>query len=489
MKTKVFSFLIWIPLIANLFYKENLGLNTLIASVVSIGLIGALHPKSLKSAKWWIASLIVLASGTAIFINGTLLATFFYFVAFLFFFAVTNNIRLSLPLGLMQSLQTFFTGFYYYFEGIADAIDRSNRKKSKKGLINFLLITGTLIIIIIFLKLYQTADATFYEYTKYINLDWISWGFIAFALLLSLLLYGLFFYRRDPTLDGWEDTLKNDIPTTYTDNIQNFLEVKNEFKTAIVLLSVLNSMLLLYNFIDTHYILYEMNNPSRILTSSEMVHEGVNALILSIVLVILLVTFLFRGQLNFTKNKTAKILAFLWLLQNLFMVSSTALKNYDYVAHWGLTYKRIGVWIWLSLSVIGLLLTMIKILSAQSFWFLFRNASIAFTLCLTTLMCVNWERTMASYNLTHLPAEKIDFEYLLELGPDTYPAIIRYHTETARVDNAILLRMRERMEVVWPLLKSRVEDNSWRSMVWSDQLLYRELCNIKFNYKSSITKR
>ena len=145
---------------------------------------------------------------------------------------------------------------------------------------------------IIFLKLYQSADSTFYELTKFINLDWISWGFILFYALISLLFYGFYFYTKQDEITEVEAKLPDEIKASYTDKIQQFFGEINELKIAYSILITLNIMLLLYNIIDIRYIFIEIDNPSRELSFSQIVHDGINSLITSLILVIIIVSFL-----------------------------------------------------------------------------------------------------------------------------------------------------------------------------------------------------
>src|SRR5690606_28871759 len=105
-------------------------------------------------------------------------------------------------------------------------------------------------------------------------------------------------------------------------------------------------------------------------------HAGIYALIFSIVLVIFIVTYLFRGQLNFQYNRVLKPLVIFWLVLNLLMVITTSIKNWEYVEFWGLTYKRMGVFVYLLLATIGLAITIYKVINKRSFWFVLRKTSI-----------------------------------------------------------------------------------------------------------------
>src|SRR5690606_36567680 len=88
---------------------------------------------------------------------------------------------------------------------------KTNQGKRNKWLVNFLMISIPVSIILIFLKLYQAADKDFNDLTAFLNLDFISWGSILLYLLLSIFLFGFFFYQHVNDLNEIETKLSNDI--------------------------------------------------------------------------------------------------------------------------------------------------------------------------------------------------------------------------------------------------------------------------------------
>lgn len=476
------TFLVWVLLIDLLFYSENWGLNALIACGISIPVISFTAETSIRSIKWWGATAIWILTAIGVFVNGTMICTNSYMLAFFFFAAVSNNLKLSLPLGLVQSVNAILQGVMNLFMSLGNLMNKSGNKKNK-WVINILIVTIPLCIVLLFLKLYQAADESFYELTKFLNLDWISWNFLLIYLFLTLFLYGFFHFNTHKDVDQLEEDLSNEIPTTYADKIQDFFGIHNEAKVAISILIALNALLLLYNALDIRFVFVDINDPTRLSSLSDIVHQGVYALIASIVMVILIVTYLLRGQLNFRDNKYIKPLILFWLFQNLLMILTTSMKNYEYIEFWGLTYKRIGVFVYLFLAFVGLVLTVIKVQRKKSIWYLFRTTTFVFAVCLTALLTFNWNRFIASYNLTHVQAERIDFYYLKDLGAETYPYIIDYHTHVQAVDEGIIIDIAESIPNALIDLKEQQENTSWRSIVWSDYRLEKELSAIQITYK------
>ena len=132
---------------------------------------------------------------------------------------------------------------------------------------------------------------------------------------------------------------------------------------------------------------------------SKQVHTGVNAIIFSNVLAVVIILYFFRGNLNFfDKIKDLKHSTFVWIFLNLSVVMITAIKNIEYIISFGLTYKRIGVLFFLTATLIGLITTFIKVSKIKNLWFLFRkNTQIAFVILIYAFTS-SVPRSVISYN-------------------------------------------------------------------------------------------
>ena len=424
-----------ILLITSLFYHESYGLNVFIFSLIIVG-FGLVNQSEmpmkskLTSIRWWLASLVLLANGFGVFYSYSILPLLLIIPSLFYYIIVNHSMYSSIISGTLNGLISFGLGIGESLQVNWNLFTQKKGGDSKKIIVRILLITIPLVLAIIFLKLYQQADSTFYEWTKFINLDWISFEFIFFYLLLLVVLRGLFYVHSNKDLDQIDRKHSEPINPSYSDRIQQFFGVENEKTIAYSVLILLNLMLLLYNIIDVHFVLTELPNPSSTgATYSQLVHGGINALIFSIVLVILILVFLFRGQLNFESKPTLKYLAISWLFLNSVMVITSLIKNYEYVSHWGLTYKRIGVFIYLILAFIGLFFCILKINRQLSAYRLIRKMGFTFLIAFTFLGMVNWKKYIAHHNLTHLEISKIDFEYLSSLGGDSTPVLLTYFQE------------------------------------------------------------
>ena len=82
------------------------------------------------------------------------------------------------------------------------------------------------------------------------------------------------------------------------------------------------------------------------------------------------------------------------------VVGFNCVKNYNYIHDWGLTHKRIGVYVYLTLCIIGIAFTIYKILNQKSFAYLIRQISVfTFTSFLIVFSLLSWNSIIANYNL------------------------------------------------------------------------------------------
>jgi len=173
------------------------------------------------------------------------------------------------------------------------------------------------------------------------------------------------------------------------------------------------------NILDFNFIFISRELPAD-LTYSEFVHQGTGTMIASIIVAVSIILFYFRSSLNFyAQSKSIKILAYCWIVQNVLMLVSTAFRNELYIEVYGLTYKRIGVYVYLLLAAIGLVTTFIKILKLKSNHFLFRSNGWLFYGVLILACFVNWDILIATHN-SHIKGHN-GKSYLLQLSDKVLP--------------------------------------------------------------------
>jgi hypothetical protein len=483
-KAENYSYLIWCLILTNLFYTESIGLNALISCLITIPLTFALKKEKRRNTNWWIASLLWLICSYALFVSSHSVSILAFIGATLYFLSQSNTKFPAFLTGIIHSFTVIFAGWVNVTQITIDRIDNKDGEKNK-WFRNSLIVLLPLIVVIIFLKLYQAADATFNKMTAFINLDWISWDFIIVYLLVLFLAHGLFFFIPQKEFEALAVKIQPDVHPSYKDKIEAFFGISNESKIAFSLLIILNLFLLLYNGIDFYH-LFVADDLLASQSISLSVHGGINALITSLIMVMIIISYLFRGQLNFQGSKLLKVIAVFWLIQNCFMISTTLLKNFDYVHTYGLTYKRIGVYIYLFLAFIGICLAIYKILHHKNTWFLLRKGSITFAFILSLFLTFNWNKVIVNYNLSYVSASKIDYNYLINLGPDAYQGMYEYEVDGKHIPDKLLLQIRHNSQQELEELNYHYQDKSWRSLNLHDIQLMNDLTILTKNIKDEL---
>jgi hypothetical protein len=207
----------------------------------------------------------------------------------------------------------------------------------------------------------------------------------------------------------------------------NNVEEETEFRTGVVMLSLLNGLLLLVNVIDLQFMFGSQLLPANI-SYADYVHQGIFSLILSIVIAIAIILWYFRGSQNFAQQKTLKTLAYLWIAQNLIMLLSAAYKNHLYINEFSLTYKRIGVYAFLLCTIAGLILTFIKIINKRSNFYLVKANSLVWYVILVMAVPIGWDKMIAEFNIYQAESKgkEPDVNYLSSLSYQALPVLLKY---------------------------------------------------------------
>lgn len=178
----------------------------------------------------------------------------------------------------------------------------------------------------------------------------------------------------------------------------SFLDIDFERRSGEITLVLLNILLLVFIITYNYEQFFEVNEKSKL---SVATHERVNAVIFSIVMAVGVILFYFKGGFNFDeKAKYLKLLSKIWIFLNGILILSTIVKNSEYVSFFGLTYKRLGVYAFLILAIIGLVFTYLKITKQKTNWYLINQ--MVWYFYGTILLCsfVNWGNLITNYNIS-----------------------------------------------------------------------------------------
>jgi hypothetical protein len=201
-------------------------------------------------------------------------------------------------------------------------------------------------------------------------------------------------YEKNELLDNdFKENVK-----TQNESSFSFLDIDFERKSGEITLVLLNVLLLVFITTYNYEQFFEVVKKTNL---SSDTHERVNAVVFSILMAVGIILFYFKGGFNFdAKASSLKKLSKIWIVLNGVLILSTIIKNSEYVASFGLTYKRLGVYAFLILVTIGLVYAFLKITKQKTNAYLF-NQMIWYAYG-TVLVCsfVNWGNLITNYNIS-----------------------------------------------------------------------------------------
>ena len=202
------------------------------------------------------------------------------------------------------------------------------------------------------------------------------------------------------------------------------LDLRKEYLVAVAVFGLVNALLLVVNAIDVRWLWFGFE-PAPGFDLAQFVHEGTYVLIFSILLAMSIVLWYFRRNLNFYAPgvRVLRWGATVWVLQNAVLAGSVGLRNYYYILHCGVAYKRIGVCFFLLLVFFGLATVLGKIWQRRSAYSLVRLNSLAVYAVLLLLAVGNWEVWMSQYNLQPR-FRSIDIGFLLDMPTRALPTLL-----------------------------------------------------------------
>ncbi len=433
-----------------IFWNEKLGVNTIIFDVFICTSVFFVFPYSFRNniSKWIFACHLI--AGVMVLVQNTVLSKISFSVTLLLFISFSQYIHRSALYAGGSALLNYILVVPNFFRELKKANTIKINLSGWSRLLRMSLIPG--IILIIFFIIYSFANTVFSSIASDVTtiidnwlnhfFDWVSPERFGFFLIGILIVGGMILRSRNTFFSDtdlrqqnnlsrkktffkkWRESPFADLLSLITGKAATgTLALKNEFTTGIISLALLNILLLFVNILDLRYVWldYPYNRNASL---SAYVHEGAGLLILSIVLAMLLLLFFFRGNLNFyKKNKWLRYGAYLWIFQNSFLVFSVFMRDYYYISHLGLAYKRIGLLFFLAMVLAGLFTVFLKICFTKTTYFLLRiNAWIAILL-LVFASLFNFDETIAEYNLARKSLIPVDVPFLLSLSDKTLPLL------------------------------------------------------------------
>lgn len=349
-------------LFSTLFYNQNIGLNLCLFSFIAIVLLYLFNRDKFRNKMVGLFAFIYSITALLVFFINSNLSILANIIAFVTLVGMVSNSQVSIFISWLNGLYTSIAGIFHRNFEQSETSKELETKKTIDYLHWLKLIGIPGIFLLAFILLYQNGNPIFDGLIKNINFEFIDFQWILFSLLGYFLLSNII----EPVLV--DSATSADL--SHTNQLKNNglrpeEIITKEKQLGIVLLGLLNLLITFY--LITDFIFLYDTSVSIDASLTEQVHSGVYALIASILIAISILLFVFRGDLNFyKKNASLKQLSFLWIFLNAQLVFTVVLKNGNYVATFGLTYKRIGVYIYALLTLIGLCTTFLKVLNIKN---------------------------------------------------------------------------------------------------------------------------
>lgn len=501
--------LVFFGLVFNfLFYKASLGLNLALFNLFCIGLAIFLNRDLLKNYRflWYGLGLVLLS--VAMFLHASEWTIAVNVMALFVFAGVISN-----PPSKSYMYQTFqsidnVAGFFGARDGISTppapaGLNTNSKSKTSiwkriSGLAIYLI---PALIVIVFIILYRNSSSFFNEIIDYIEtkldvvISWVKdflpkFSFRWILLFLFGLIVGRFIFQgiRKKMWIIKEHLFPEFLVRKRVKTLKNYGKGLNtELKTGVFLFVSLNTILALMNFTDfaNVWVGFKWNNQ----LLREFVHQGTWMLILSIMLGIAIVLFYFKGNLNFySKSTTLKFLTQVWIYQNVFLVLSVIVRNYHYIYHYGLAYKRIGVLFFCVFILLVLFFLSLKTGRKETFYVFMRRC---FAGALTVVLCSavwDWANIIVKYNLANKSHNYIHLSFFADMPDRCLPSLKLNNSELKELienQNKLNFELTDRVDDSTnfnDLISKRVEEfkkveenKRFQEFTWYDRRAYEQL--------------
>lgn len=435
MKTPFLIAAVALPAAWNFFFwHEAPGINVLLFSLLLMGALFFLYPECRWRKTVWLAAAGVLLTGAMVVLHGPGWSLFAHVFSVAVFAAMMRAKALRSVLSMI--LQSFVDQLQWPLVMIMKLRSRARISTRLRKVFSFSrIILLPLLIALVFFTLYSFGSPHFAEMNRglfdrlgdlFRNFSAAHFFFVVAGGWLTggLLLWpGTNALTRMDAKPGEMVRLRRKPGSPF-----GMPALKRELRAGIVLLVLLNVLLLAVNFIDVQNVWIDFVVPEKF-SLKQFVHSGTWVLIACILLSMVVLLWLFRGNMHFFRaNRPLKLLAYAWIAQNIFLALSVYLRNSYYIDHHGLAYGRIGVIAFTGLVIFGLVTLFVKVKYDKSPAFLLRVNSLAVYVLIAGMSLVNWDRFIVRNNLAHSNPSQIDVDFYLDVSPNAFPEVIAGRT-------------------------------------------------------------
>jgi hypothetical protein len=475
-----------------LFHGQSMGLNVLLFELALMGLLWWMHrpAPTLELLVTWGGTVL---SALLVVVHGSDLARSINVLSLVLAVGVLLAPRLhALNHSLVLGVRHFLPAQRAFLGSMRGT--RMERVVPRMGRSTAGTLLAVLLVVVLFMVIYQNSNPHFDHMMDrfWASVDKLLAGIdltLPFTFALGLMATNFALQRSQaPRLMGWMEQA-NDMLVRRRDRqpFRGMLALRYELRTGVLLLGSLNMLLLVVNVLDIRHVWFDFTFNGQYL--KQFVHEGTWLLILSILLGAGIVLWFFRSNQNFHRsNRTLKALAYVWLAQNAVLAISVGIRNYWYIHHYALAYKRIGVVFFLLAVIIGLVIVGLKVRERRSRHFLFRWNAFAVYSILLLMACVNWDVLIARYNFSKLDQSFIHLDFMATLSDKALPWLAQEQHALESIDTynqgmidsdsfsrSLYMEPRSYADVISGRSAAFLDEypkRSWRSWTWADARAY-----------------
>lgn len=410
MKKNLFFFVSVVAFVA-LFYNQSPGLNISFFGLMTWLFLLGTTPTAKRTSMFWLLSATCFLSIGAFAWYGDFISFAALFLSLLLTGFKARYPRLNV---LVVPFNTAFNYATFIFRVLTPQKWLGVRLSSDgilKKAISYVLIPGALAAV--FIGVYTAASDKFASLFA-VNLQFDFFQLAVLTALGFFLMFNFFYPSVPKMFIACNGYLKDDFSDGFVQKRNkgfHLLDVVSQRRSGEISLILLNAVLVFFIIV---YGMEQLGKGSSSGTLSSEVHERVYVLILSIVMAIAVIMIYFQGLLNFdAQSGLLKNLSFVWIGLNVLLILTVFFRNMEYVAAYGLTFKRIGVFIFLILSFLGLFTTWVKLKNRKTNIFLI-NRMVWTAFCVLVVSClINWSWIVTAYNISHFSDP--DWKYLESL--------------------------------------------------------------------------
>lgn len=385
-------------LFATLFYDQRLGLNALLYTLYLFIALAVMNKTLLKKPIVILSGVAMLATSTAVMIHGTAIAITLFFISTITYLGYAAHVSKSVYVSWLNGLYNTILGtFHDFLYQVAPKSDDKTTKIDRVQLVKIIVIP--LALLTIFTVLYKQINPVFNAWIAQIDLSFINGLWILTAAIGAAIMSNVITPQALKELTQQDEKTTNKLTNTAISQ-EEIPVVKKEIEVATYSLIGLNILLILVLISECMFLLNLETFKAAAL--SQAVHHGVYASIVSILIAISIIAFYYRGKVNFIQdNKALTALTYTWIGLNVLLIGTIFSKNYLYIDLHGLTYKRIGVMVYLLLCIAGLITTVLKVRFKLNFVYLLRRNTAVSYVVICVFALINWPAIITSYNINH----------------------------------------------------------------------------------------